>query len=184
VIILLTSLFKIFFFLRIFPSLTYIVTMIVQVTKDLQIFLVFFITLVFMGSLIFNLIFIVDQPEYVKIGPFFGSFIYNLRMALGDFDFSMLGLDDDDPHQLSDSKEQLWWIMWMFMVVFALLIMLNFIIAEVSNSYEVVKENLEALIYKERAGLIAEAECIMPQSMRENNKVFFPKYIVAREADE
>ena len=52
------------------------------------------------------------------------------------------------------------------MVVVALLVMLNFIIAEVSNSYEVVKENLEALIYKERAGLISEAEAVLPTSIK------------------
>jgi len=137
-----------------------------------------------MGSLIFMLIFMADQEEYTKIGPFAGSFIFNLRVSLGDFDFSMLGLPESDPHKLETHKEWLFWAMWMFMVVFALLIMLNFIIAEVSNSYEVVKGNLDALIYKERAGLISEAETIMPASVRENNKKFFPKYIVAREADE
>jgi hypothetical protein len=45
--------------------------------------------------------------------------------------------------------------------------MLNFIIAEVGNSYEVVKNDLEALIYKEKAGLISEAEGILPESIKE-----------------
>lgn len=38
------------------------------------------------------------------------------------------------------------------------IIFLNFIIAEASNSYAVVKESLTALTMKERASLIAEAE--------------------------
>lgn len=57
---------------------------------------------------------------------------------------------------------------------------MNFIIAEVSASYEKVKEEIEALIYKERALLIAEAEDIIPKSVRLKNKEFFPEYIVIR----
>jgi hypothetical protein len=46
--------------------------------------------------------------------------------------------------------------------MFSSLIFLNFIIAEVSATYERVKDQIEALIYKERASLIAEAEDIIP----------------------
>jgi len=70
------------------------------------------------------------------------------------------------------------------MVIFSALIFLNFIIAEVSNSYQKVKSSIDALIYKERAGLIEEAEEIMPDKTRKNNKKKFPKYIVVRELEE
>jgi len=70
------------------------------------------------------------------------------------------------------------------MVIFSALIFLNFIIAEVSNSYQTVKENIEALIYKERAGLIQEAEDIILESVKKNDKTKFPKYIIVREMEE
>ena len=44
------------------------------------------------------------------------------------------------------------------MVVFSSLIFLNFIIAEVSNSYQKVRDNIDALVYQERSGLIQEVE--------------------------
>ena len=61
-----------FFFLRIFMALSQIVTMMKQVTLDLQVFLMFFYTLVFVGSFLFDVIAINDAPEYRKIGPFMG----------------------------------------------------------------------------------------------------------------
>lgn len=66
------------------------------------------------------------------------------------------------------------------MVIFSSLIFLNFIIAEVSNSYAIVKENINAQIYKERAQLINEAEDILSQKTKSENKIKFPKYIVNR----
>lgn len=65
------------------------------------------------------------------------------------------------------------------MVVFSSLIFLNFIIAEVCNSYSEVKSNIEALIYKERAFLIAEAEDIMTKKSKSNSNLF-PKFIISR----
>lgn len=46
------------------------------------------------------------------------------------------------------------------MVLFSSLIFLNFIIAEVSNSYANVKENIDQLMYKERSKLVLEVENI------------------------
>lgn len=68
--------------------------------------------------------------------------------------------------------------------MFSSLIFLNFIIAEVSATYERVKDQIEALIYKERASLIAEAEDIIPKSVREKNKEFFPEFIVIRQLED
>lgn len=70
------------------------------------------------------------------------------------------------------------------MVIFSALIFLNFIIAEVSNSYQNVKENIDALIYKERAGLVMEAEDIMSKKTKITNKTKFPKFVIIREKEE
>ena len=67
------------------------------------------------------------------------------------------------------------------MVFFSCLIFLNFIIAEVSNSYVVVKEDIDALVQKERAQLILEAEDVLTDSIKLYNKTKFPKYVVVRE---
>ena len=59
------------------------------------------------------------------------------------------------------------------------IIFLNFIIAETSASYETVKSKLEAMIYKEKASLISEAETMVFQRFKDNKR--FPKYVVIRE---
>ena len=79
-------------------------------------------------------------------------------------------------------QHYLFWICWVVVVIFSALIFLNFIIAEVSNSYQIVRVSIDALIYKERAGLINEAEDILTAKFK-NNQQKFPKYIVAREVD-
>ena len=67
------------------------------------------------------------------------------------------------------------------MVFFSSLIFLNFIIAEVSNSYENVRQSIESYVYKDRAALINEAEDILPKTVKVTDKVKFPTYIVIRE---
>ena len=49
-----------------------------------------------------------------------------------------------------------------------------------------VRKNIDMLVMKERAGLIAEAEAIMPQNTEEGQEINtnFPKYVVSREKDE
>lgn len=96
---------------------------------------------------------------------------------MGNTDFNFL-VDD----HLDSDQHQLYWVCWVIVVIFSALIFLNFIIAEVSNSYSVVRQSIDALIYKERAGLINEAEDILTTKFK-NNKYKFPKYIVAREID-
>lgn len=59
---------------------------------------------------------------------------------------------------MTTNEEYLFWMVWGFGVYFGLLILLNFIIAEVTNSYEVISENITEYIYKERILLVAEAE--------------------------
>lgn len=79
--------------------------------------------------------------NYTAVGPFVGNILALMRISLGDFDFTEL--KDND---LTPNEHLLFWIMWILMVCFSLLIFLNFIIAEVSNSYATVKEDIDALV--------------------------------------
>jgi hypothetical protein len=178
IVVILMCLMKTFFFMRIVMSFSYIVTMIINVVYDLQVFLLFFTILIVMFSAVFDVIAKNKSPEYDNLGPFMGNVMTTLRLSLGDFDFGVLEGDD-----LNEKQHWLFWIIWVLMVIFSALIFLNFIIAEVSNSYAGVKEHIDALIYKERAGLIEEAEDIMSKTTKQNNKVKFPKYIVVRQLE-
>ena len=56
IIIILLSIIKTFFFLRIFSSLSYIVTMLKNVMYDLRVFFIFYMSLIFLFSLIFGVL--------------------------------------------------------------------------------------------------------------------------------
>lgn len=128
--------------------------------------------------MIFSVMTNCNGSAYRKIGPFWGNMMTTLRLSLGDFDFSVL--DDDS---MGVPQHALFWITWVVMVNFSLLIFLNFIIAEVSNSYTKVRERIDAQIYKERAKLISEAEDVIGESAKAD-LIKFPKYIIARELEE
>ena len=154
-IIILTSIIKTFFFLRIFSNLSYIVTMLVGVIKNLQIMFGFLLLLIFMYSNIFAVIGVANknQPghfqdysnsteyeeddfrpyaEYDGIGYFLGNIINTFRMSLGDFDFEALG-------HMDVTENYLYWFMWVIVIFSTLIVFINFIIAETSNSYQLVK---------------------------------------------
>jgi hypothetical protein len=64
IIVILVCLMKTFFFMRIVMSFSYIVTMIINVVYDLQVFLLFFTILVIMFSAVFDVIAKNDAVEY------------------------------------------------------------------------------------------------------------------------
>ena len=181
ILVVLVNMVKTFFYMRIRDSFSYIVTMIIGVIGDLKVFLLFFVILIVMCSMIFDVIAINTADEYKHIGPYFGNMMSTLRLSLGDFDFSVL---TNESNPLNVRQHILFWIIWVFIVFFSSLIFLNFIIAEVSNSYAKCKEWIDSLVYKERAGLILETEEIMSEAARKANKIKFPKYVVVREMEE
>ena len=136
IIVVLVCLLKTFFFMRIVQKFSYIVTMIIGVIGDLKVFMIFFVILIFMFSLIFDVISVNRSEEYDNIGYLMGNVFTTLRLSLGDFDFSVL-TDEDAP--LQPAEHVMFWSSWLIMVMFSALIFLNFIIAEVSNSYAIVK---------------------------------------------
>ena len=82
---------------------------------------------------------------------------------MGDFDY--LWLNDIDP-----IENKIYWVIWTCVFYLGCLIMLNFIIAEVSASYESVKMKIDMLVYKERAIMIKEVEDLVPTAVRNSNK--------------
>jgi len=147
--------------MRIIESFSYIVTMILCVFSDLQTFLAFYAVLIVMFSLIFDVISRNPAGEYKEVGPFVGNLLSTLRLSLGDFDFGVLAETDAKKGALDKDQHLLYWLVWLGMVLFSALIFLNFIIAEVSNSYSKINANIAKLVYKERAALIDEAEDVM-----------------------
>jgi hypothetical protein len=148
IIVIFVTMMKTFDAMRVILSYSYIVTMIKSVIYDLRVFLTFYIIMIISLSMMFDVVAKNTQEEYKQIGPVFGNIFATLRLSLGDFDFSLI---NDEP---LTKTHILFWGMWMFVVLFSSLIFLNFVIAEVSNSYTNVKETIDMQIFRERALLI------------------------------
>jgi len=178
IVLILTSLVKLFFFFRIWPRLSTITIMIVRCMVDLGPFLVvFFLQIAFFAST-----FSVlghnrggeDSHEYRKLGLFLGQFLATLRTSVGDFDYEWL-------NRIDPIEQQIHWVIWTCVFYLGCLIMLNFIIAEVSASYETVKAKIDQMRYQERATMIKEVEDLVPAGMRKRDKHWFPRYFVIKE---
>ena len=158
--------------------------MIIVVAKDIKVFMLFFVIMLVFFSMVFNIISRNNSDEYRELDYFWANFINVFRLSLGDFQFNLLDENDDPKLSLNKKQHILFWILWLAMLVFTSMIFLNFIIAEVCNSYVTINDNIDAIIYKERAGLIWKAEEITSKKYKEKNKVSFPKYIVVRELED
>jgi len=194
---------KTFYFLMIFTKLSAIVTMLGDVFSDLKVFLFFYYILILLFSMTFAVLglgnekqggafkklweaaeaakvakgdSIAEYPgsEYYHVGKFLGYFITTLRISMGDFDF-------EASQYLEKEENIMFWIMWFLVVYIALLIFLNFIIAETSKSYTNIDENLDATISEQKAVMCAESE-LMQLGFARNN-VTFPKYIIIRQVE-
>jgi hypothetical protein len=73
--------------------------------------------------------------EYVKMTKFIARMVAVLRISIGDFGF-------DSTLYMSQVDNALYWIMFIIICLITCIIFLNFIIAEVSASYEKVKDTL------------------------------------------
>ena len=185
---------KTMFFLRIFDTLSYLVTMIYTVLYDLRIFMIFYMILIFFFSLIMCVLSMCNYKipgkfqdeynlykdmtemelaqknihltyqEYKVIGPMWGNMFNMIRLSLGDFDF-------DASVYLSPTENFLFFIVWLCAVFMLCIIMLNFVIAETSNSYASIVNNLKAETTKAKAFLVREGELVIPQYFK-NDKMF------------
>lgn len=109
IMVILLAIVKTFFYLRVFESLSYIVTMLKNVIYDLRVFLIFYFMVIFLFGLIFSVLGVgnmnapgdykelrddppdtyydIPYEEYDQVGMFVGNIIYVMRASIGDFDF-------------------------------------------------------------------------------------------------
>jgi len=118
----------------------------------------------------------IDSPGYIykNLGLFGGTFIETLRTSIADYSM-------DAAFDLPEEDNFMFWIIWFLTVMVACIIFLNFIIAEATNSYNEVNEFLDQVIQRQVADLTAEAEDIIPESLKKESS--FPQYLIIRKVD-
>lgn len=106
--------------------------------------------------------------------------VFILRISIADNNY-------DASTYLPVFQNSIFFIFFVLATTITNIIFMNFIIAEVSNSYAVVKETLHYKLLQERGLMINEAEDILRSRFGEKVigwKHIFPRYIIKRELDE
>jgi len=110
--------------------------------------------------------------EYKFLGMLIGQFMTALRVSIGDFSCI------SSSTTLSKAENYLFWVIWLIAVIITNVVFLNFIVAEASASYAKVTETLEAVIQKEKAAMISEAETMSSKSKKIPSS--YPPYLIVR----
>eukprot|EP00347_Sterkiella_histriomuscorum_P000920 403374018 len=160
--------------LRVFQGFSYQVSMLKAVFMDLRYFIMLYGFVLIVYGLIFTLLRIKTSSENIEYEGinYFGYFIMAFRASTGDFQI-------DNFYELADAHIIFAWIVWISAVLFLNIILLNFIIAVISESYEKVMQKMVAESYRIKAQLIKERESYFNDEEFKNQE-YFPSYIIFR----
>jgi hypothetical protein len=127
---------KFLYFLRIFTATSYLIRIIIEVIIDIRHFLlVLLLTFVAFGDA-FYAINTSNETEFIDGGYFFGI-IYVYTMSLGGFDTSTFG----------NTAVWMMWVLFILCTVLNMIIMLNLLIAIISESFARINELKEQAAY-------------------------------------
>jgi hypothetical protein len=144
--------------------------MLTNVFYDLRYFLIFFLIVLGMFTILIHIIVEETSEEYEGVKTI-AFFILALRQSVGDYDSSTL-------IEGSDFKI-LVWILWFLIIIVGNIVFMNFIIAVVSESYENCMERMVQSIQLAKLYMIRECESLIPDSCF-NYLDWFPRYILVR----
>ena len=141
---------------------------------DLRYFLIFFSFVIMEFGLLFYII--LDTGDNSDQIGFFRFFIVAFRLSTGDFDL--------DPYKTISPFSLLIiaWINWILAVLILNFVLMNFIIAVISDSYSKIMQKVVGESFRVRAELIGERELHFDQK-EFNNKKLFPRYLILRRPD-
>eukprot|EP00347_Sterkiella_histriomuscorum_P004138 403361610 len=161
-------------YLRLYKGFSFLVSMLEAVFLDLKYFITFYLMILSLYAIIFTLLLYNGDaiPEEYSGINLMGYFIMSFRTSMGDFQV-------DNYNSLTSAGTIFAWIIWLTGVLFLNIILLNFIIAVISESYEKVMQKMVAQSYKQQAMLIKEREMHFSQNEKESLE-YFPRFLILR----
>ena len=159
---------KFLFLIRIYPSIGFTIRMLGKVMCDLYQFFIFTI----MYNALFATLFGILSPElggeYDDINPGLKWMLFVFRNALHDFQIESGGFmitfeEGTDPKVIDHFRFTMYltWLIWLGNVVLMTILLLNFVIAVINQTYEQVMGDVGAHIYRQKAELVVEAQQIL-----------------------
>ena len=160
--------------------------MIDQVIADSGPFFLLFFLQVVTFSCMYNIL-NVDTSQYIRLPKSIGSTLSTFRSSMGDF--SMLDSNQSlDLYKVENGSRVyresvnivvFTFIIFMFAQFILLMIMMNFIIAVISGSYEKINSNKLSYDYIQRVKMVYEREVRFKEKDFRNN-IYFPSLLVVQ----
>ena len=154
---------KILQFLKYRESMCFLVEMLVEVFNDLRPFMFMLFLNIYIFSLINYIMEVSVFPDdYEGLNTNVYNFIYLFRLAVGDFGLVHYGpwyngRYPEENGACNHVAVTVIWFFWLANIFISSIILLNFVIAEVSSTYERVRDSGEIFIYQKRAELNLKA---------------------------
>jgi Ion transport protein len=148
---------KFLYFLRIFKHTAYLINMINTVIYDMRIFLLI-LTIIYLG---FGEAFLRlserSSEESAWLADYGHALIYSFRLSIGD--------TDTETYDDSVQKGTVW-VLFVLCILYTNVVMLNLLIAIISESFGKINSNASFANYQERARLIAENSYLIPNYVK------------------
>ena len=153
------SFLKIMFFLRVFEQFGLLVDLVAQALSDSIPFTCFLIMWLILFSLLFRILgFEIDDGDYSSMGQASIYALQTYRNSVGDIAapaYSFWESQTDFPH-LQSKMIMIIWFAWLMNQFFLTIILLNFLIAILAESFTVVMEQELQCKYKSKVALNKE----------------------------
>ncbi|CDW71666.1 wd-40 repeat protein [Stylonychia lemnae] len=160
--------FKFLYFLRIYKRTGYLIRMIFEVISDMRyFFIVLLITIVAFGDSFLKIANANQDTEKRFTTGFIDSIIFTYKMILGDFETDKFG----------DVAVSLAMTLFLLCTIFNMIVMLNLLIAIISESFARVNGMAEQAVYQEMASMILENSYLVPE-WKMNDYYAQNKYII------
>ena len=161
---------RLFYFLRIFDKTAHLVRIILEISNDIK----YFILIFSMGIGGFGAAFYVlnqnDEGDNVFITSFLRGIIYAYRISIGDFSTDKFA---------TAKSEVLLWIIFFMATLFNLIILLNMLVAIMSDSFARVTASQQSQKVREILQLIVENDFLI-----DRDEIFKDvKYLIAIKDD-
>lgn len=163
---------KLMILIRINQTFSQLAELVIVCIKDVIPFLIFLFTWILIFCVLYKVLGAQGQVEktYPNIHPFFGYFLYCFENSIGNitnptFEIWQTILAEKADHHwsfgyiLAQTMVYLIYLVWFFNQYFIYILLLNFLIAVISQSYADVMANANISQYKQRAEL--NRECLI-----------------------
>lgn len=170
-ILLLQTALKFMFFARTNQTFGLLVTLVLQTLRDFVAFLIFYLSWVCMISLLFLVsgVQAPDLEDYPDMPKYAAYWIQVFRNSVGDLGKPRYGLWSSKMETDAGYARGLiayGWILWHFNIIFMLIVLLNFLIAIISTSYESVMTKQLETEYRSKCRFNVESTLLLENFFR------------------